>query len=179
MGGGGSAGFASIVEEWANRWRPGLIFLGHSMHDRHWPVGVDDDRMMVLLAGTGGGKNLTSIINNMLSYEGGSMFCMDVKGQNAAVTAQARRDRGQDVYILAPFAEETAHLNPLDGCDPQAPDYFEQIMGIVDDLVIPSDGKNQVWTEWSRIFIGGLTDYELRRNDGEFVPPEEEYGNDQ
>ena len=91
------------------------------------------------------------------------MFCMDVKGQNAAVTAQAQRDRGQDVYILAPFAEETAHLNPLDGCDPQAPDYFEQIMGIVDDLVIPSDGKNQVWTEWSRIVIGGLTDYELRR----------------
>ena len=179
MGGGGSSGFASIAEIWANRWKPGMIFLGHSIEDRHWPVGVDDDRMMVLLAGTGGGKNLTSIIPNMLGYEGGSMFCMDVKRQNADVTAAARRAMGQDVYILDPFGAETAHLNPLDGCDPQAPDYFEQIMGIVDDLVIPGDGKNQVWTEWSRIVIGGLTDYELRRNDGEFVPPEEEYGNEQ
>ena len=42
MGRGGSAGFASILEEWANRWQPGMIFFGHSLHDRHWPVGIED-----------------------------------------------------------------------------------------------------------------------------------------
>ena len=56
MGRGGSAGFASILEEWANRWQPGMIFFGHSLHDRHWPVGVKDDRMLMTLAGNGGGK---------------------------------------------------------------------------------------------------------------------------
>ena len=42
MGRGGSAGFASVIEEWANRWQPGLIFLGHSLHDRRWPIGIAD-----------------------------------------------------------------------------------------------------------------------------------------
>ena len=51
MGRGGSSGFASIVEEWANRWQPGMIFLGHSLHDRHWPVGVKDDRMLMTIGG--------------------------------------------------------------------------------------------------------------------------------
>jgi len=173
MGGGGSAGFASIVEEWGNRWRPGMIFLGHSLHDRHWPVGVRDDRMMMTLAGNGGGKGETAIIPNLLRYPG-SVFCNDTKEQNAAVTAEARRrDLGQDVYVLAPFAKETAHLNPLDGIDPEAPDYVERIKGIVEALVIAGDDKNRVWSEWSKIVIEGLTDFEIRYDDGEFEPPEE------
>ena len=55
-----------------------------------------------------------AIIPNLLTYPG-SVFVNDTKGQNAAVTARARRAMGQDVFVLAPFAEETAHLNPLAG----------------------------------------------------------------
>ena len=87
------------------------------MFDRHWPVGIKDDRMVGAAAGTGGGKNLSFIMPNLLGYEGGSAFVMDVKGENAAVTAAARRAMGQGVHILSPFGEETAHLNPLDGLD--------------------------------------------------------------
>ena len=81
FGRGGSAGFASILEEWANRWRPGMIFLGHSLHDRRWPVGVKDDRMLMTLAGNGGGKGESAIINNLLTYPG-SVFINDTKEQN-------------------------------------------------------------------------------------------------
>ena len=161
MGRGGSAGFASIIEEWANRWQPGMIFLGHSLHDRHWPVGVKDDRMLMTLAGNGAGKAKSAINNNLLTWPG-SVFVNDPKGQNAAVTARARREMGQDVFVLAPFAEETAHLNPLAGLDPEAPDYVERIKGIVEALVIAGEGKDRVWSEWSKIVIEGLIDLEIR-----------------
>jgi hypothetical protein len=166
FGRGGSAGFASILEEWANRWRPGTIFFGHSLHDRHWPVGVKDDRMLMTLAGNGGGKGESAIINNLLTYPG-SVFINDTKEQNAAVTARARREMGQDVFVLAPFAKETAHLNPLAGVDPDAPDYVERIKGIVEALVIAGEGKDRVWSEWSKIVIEGLIDLEIRYHEEE------------
>jgi hypothetical protein len=161
MGRGGSAGFASIFEEWANRWEPGKIFLGHSLHDRHWPVGVRDDRMQMTIAGNGGGKGETAIIPNLLTYRG-SVFVNDTKGQDAAVTARARREMGQDVFLLAAFAKETAHLNPLAGLDPEAPDYVERIKGIVDAIVIAGEGKDRVWSDWARIVLEGLVDLEVR-----------------
>ena len=161
MGRGGSAGFASIVEEWANRWRPGMIFLGHSLHDRSWPVGIRDDRMLMTLAGNGGGKGLTAIIPNLLTYRG-SVFINDTKEQNALVTARARRAMGQNVFVLAPFANKTAHLNPLAGPDPEAPDYVERIKGIVEALVIAGEGKDRIWSDWAKIVIEGLIDLEIR-----------------
>jgi len=163
FGRGGSAGFASIVEEWANRWQPGMIFFGHSLHDRHWPVGIQDQRMLMTLAGNGGGKGDSAIINNLLTYPG-SVFVNDTKGQNAAVTARVRREMGQDTFV---FAAETAHLNPLAGVDPDAPDYVERIKGIAEALVIVTDEKNRVWAEWSKIVIEGLIDLEIRYHEEE------------
>ena len=166
MGRGGSAGFASILEEWANRWQPGMIFFGHSLHDQHWPVGVKDDRMVMTLAGNGGGKGESAIIPNLLTYPG-SVFVNDTKQQNAAVTARARRAMGHDVFVLAPFAKETAHLNPLAGLDPEAADYVEGIKGIAEALVIAGEGKDRVWSEWSKIVIEGLIDLEIRYHEEE------------
>ena len=112
MGGGGSSAFAGICEEWSCRWKPGMILLGASMFDRKWLVGIPDDR------GIGGrrrqrrGKGRSSIIPNLLTYPG-SVYCQDFKGQNAAVTAQRRRDMGQAVHILEPMGEGGARFNPL------------------------------------------------------------------
>jgi hypothetical protein len=174
MGGGGSSAFAGICEEWACRWKPGMILLGASLFDRHWLVGIKDDRMMMTAAGTGAGKGRSSIIPNLLTYPG-SVYCLDVKGQNAAVTAQRRRDMGQVVHILDPMGalmEKGARLNPLEPLDPNARDYVEQIDSIVDALVIASDAKNLFWDESARTLIAGLIDYVVRRDsDGEFEPP--------
>ena len=74
---------------------------------------------------------------------------------------------GQDVFVLAPFAEETAHLNPLAGVDPEAVDYVERIKGIAEALVIATDEKNRVWAEWSKIVIEGLIDLEIRYHEEE------------
>lgn len=175
MGAGGSAGFATIFDEWANRWRPGMIFLGHSLHDRYWPVGIKDDRMMLTIGSNGGGKGETSILPNLLSYPG-SIFCNDVKGQNAAVSAQRRRDLGQTVHILDPMGtlgQGTAHLNPLDALDPQSKNYVEDIFGIVDALVIAGNPQNRFWDESARTVIAGAIDYLVRRQGDEFAPPED------
>ena len=122
--------------------------------------------MLMTLAGNGGGKGESAIINNLLTYPG-SVFINDTKGQNAAVTARARREMGQDVFVLAPFAKETAHLNPLAGLDPEAADYVERIKGIVEALVIAGEGKDRVWSEWSKIVIEGLIDLEIRYHEEE------------
>ena len=92
-----------------------MILLGASMFDRKWLVGIRDDRMMMTAAGTGAGKNRNSIIPNLLTWPG-SIYCQDFKGQNAAVTAQRRRDMGQAVHILDPMAalsENGARFNPF------------------------------------------------------------------
>jgi type IV secretory pathway TraG/TraD family ATPase VirD4 len=185
MGGGGSAGFAGICEEWANRWRPGLILLGHSLFDRRWPVGVKDDRMMSVLGGVGAGKDETVIIPNLLLYAKGSAFVVDVKGQDAAVTAEARRKMGQAVHVLDPMGtlkQGTAHLNPLDALDPASNTYVEDIYAIVDALVIAGHENNRFWSESARTVIAGAIDYAVRRKGEEFVPPadfmEEENVND-
>jgi type IV secretory pathway TraG/TraD family ATPase VirD4 len=119
MGCGGSGGFAGICEEWANRYRPGMIFLGHSLFDRRWPVGMRDDRMLQTLAGTGGGKGESAIINNVLLHNG-SLFVVDFKGQIASVTAEALRAKGYTVHIidhLNVLNNGTASIDPLADLD--------------------------------------------------------------
>ena len=174
QGAGGSSAFAGICEEWCNRWKPGMVLLGASMFDRKWLVGIRDDRMMMTAAGTGAGKNRNSIIPNLLTWPG-SVYCQDFKGQNAAVTAQRRRDMGQAVHILDPMAalsENGARLNPVAPLDPKARDYVEQIDVIVDALVIGGDDKNRFFDDAARTLIAGLIDYVVRcDSDGEFEPP--------
>jgi hypothetical protein len=176
MGGGGSAGFAGICEEWANRWQPGEIFLGHSLFDRHWPVGIKDDRMLCTMAGTGGGKSESALIGNLLLHPG-SVFAVDVKGQLAAVTAEARRKNGQTVHVIDPLnvlGQGTARIEPLSDLDPEALDYVERLRKIVDAMVLSTGEKNRFFDEGARTVIAGGMDFLKRRKTGEFVPPEEE-----
>jgi type IV secretory pathway TraG/TraD family ATPase VirD4 len=173
MGRGGSSAFAGILEEWACRWKPGMVVLGASMFDRHWLVGIKDDRMLLTAAGNGSGKDRCSIIPNLLKYPG-SIYCQDFKGQLAAVTAQARRDMGQSVHILDPMGvlmEKVSCFNPVAMLDPKARDYVEQIDAIVDALVIGGDDKNRFWDDAARTLISGLIDFVVRRDsDREFMP---------
>jgi Type IV secretory system Conjugative DNA transfer len=167
MGRGGSSAFAGIFEEWACRWKPGMILLGASMFDRHWLVGVKDDRHQLTISSTGGGKGRSVILPNLLTYPG-SVLCVDVKGQNAAVSAAQRRAMGQVVHVVDPMGAlkdlgfTSARYNPLAELDPEDPDYTEQLDLIADALVIPSGEKNIYWDESARIVIAGVLDYIVR-----------------
>ena len=145
MGNGGSAGFAGICEEWANRWRPGMIFFGHSLADRHWPVGIRDERMLCTLGGNGSGKGESAIINNVLLHDG-SMFVNDPSGQIAAVTAEALRRKGYEVHIIDHMnvlGQGTSRLDPVAELDPNALNYVSQLKQLVDAMAISSgSGRN-------------------------------------
>ena len=65
---GGSAGFAGICEEWRHAWKPGRILLGASMYDRHWLVGIEDDRHFATIATNRSGKGRDAIIGNLLTW---------------------------------------------------------------------------------------------------------------
>lgn len=70
---------------------------------------------LLTVAPSGTGKGVGCIIPNLLTYRG-SVVCLDIKGENAMVTARRRRDFGK-VFILNPWnvgGIGSNSFNPLD-----------------------------------------------------------------
>ena len=66
-------------------------------------IGTDDDRHVMVIAGSRAGKGVSSIIPNLLNYRG-SMLVIDPKSELASITAEHRaKVLGQKVYVLDPF----------------------------------------------------------------------------
>ena len=69
-------------------------------------LGIDDDRHFLLVGGTRGGKGTGFIVPNLCLWPG-SVVCLDPKGENAMLTADARAEgrngHPQPVYVLDPF----------------------------------------------------------------------------
>ena len=66
-------------------------------------------------APTGSGKGVGVVIPTLLTY-GGSVICLDVKGENFGATSRARVALGDRVFKFAPYDEHrrTHRFNPLD-----------------------------------------------------------------
>lgn len=96
----------------------------HIGHGWHWYA----KGHMFCLGGSGSGKGvsiiLPAILSNSFVGSGSSLFCLDPKGENAAVAAPFLRSRGYDVHIINPFnIMEIADLgnsrwNPFDLIEP-------------------------------------------------------------
>ena len=65
-------------------------------------------------APTGSGKGVGVVIPTLLTY-GGSVICLDVKGENFTATSRARAAIGDRVFKFAPYDDEgrTHRFNPL------------------------------------------------------------------
>ncbi len=124
---------------------PGAFWIGRSPIDDENAIGFDDDRHILLVAGTRSGKGRACIINNLVHWPG-SIVSIDPKGENATLTARRRgtgsefcTGLGQEVYVLDPFGTtdparitETmrAYYNPLadmDAHDPELPRFAARI----------------------------------------------------
>jgi type IV secretion system protein VirD4 len=114
---------------------------------------------LLTLAPTRTGKGVSAVIPNLLDYLG-SVFVLDVKPENAAVTARRRRELGQDVRILDPFAAVGGWdgFNPLDLIDIESPDAIDDARMIADMMVtVEGEGAENVhWNETARAFLAGL-----------------------
>lgn len=118
---------------------------------------------LLTLARTGAGKGVSSVIPNLLTYPG-SILVTDPKGENAAVTARARRMLGQRVHVLDPFGAVGGvdSFNPLDTIDTASVDAFDEATLLADMLVVPDGTSSEDaahWTEEARALLTGLLLY--------------------
>ncbi|WP_096703523.1 type IV secretory system conjugative DNA transfer family protein [Magnetospirillum sp. 15-1] len=132
------------------------------------PLGLDDDRHFVTIAGSRSGKGTSAIIPNLCLYPG-SVVCLDPKGENATLTAARRgggaegcEGMGQPVFVLDPFGvadvpdELRAGLNPLALLDPDSPSVVNDAELLAEGLVVSTDPRDAHWDESARNFIKGL-----------------------
>lgn len=128
-------------------------------------VFYDGDCHAITQAPNRSGKGRTVLIPHLAHYSG-SMVVNDIKGENAYITAQWRRDRlGQKVYILNPYGLfeddfkaqgfKTARFNPLASFDPSAKDFILRIDTLAADLVKSHDPRHDFWTNSARQLVGG------------------------
>jgi len=115
---------------------------------------------LLTVAPTRAGKGTGAVIPALLTHQG-SMVVTDLKGENVAVTARARRAMGQRVLTLDPFGVATASsagYNPLDRIDPSATDAIDDARALADMLVVASaPGTTEAfWDEEARALLVGL-----------------------
>jgi len=109
---------------------------------------------IVTVAPTGAGKGTGCIIPALLRYAG-PVVVVDPKGENYAVTAQRRRELGQEVILLDPFnitGEENRHrFNPLDLTDPTSDRFVEDVATLSNLIAVPRshDGNDDYF--WNRM----------------------------
>lgn len=109
----------------------------------------------ILIAKTGSGKGTKAILPTLLRGYESSIWCIDVKAENAAVSARARRAHS-DVHIMNPWGEHADHfarlgfapatynlLDMLDRNDPNAVS-IAQALAVT---ICPQEGdeKNSFW----------------------------------
>ena len=112
-------------------------------------------------APTGAGKGVGAVIPNLLEYPG-SALVLDIKGENVAVTARARRELGHQVFVVDPFGVTggNAHaFNLLDRLDVGHPDCVSESAALADCLVIvDKEGANH-FDETAKNLLQGLMLY--------------------
>jgi hypothetical protein len=161
----------------------GQIWVGETFDDEPAPIGYRDDRHVLLVSGTRGGKGTGIIIPNLCLWPG-SAIVIDPKGENATVTAR-RRGSGSDyayglhqtVRILDPFGEVQldpslkARYNPLDAIDPSSDFAVDDAGRIAAALVVVENRNDPFWEQAARNLIKALIlhvltskNFEGRRN---------------
>ena len=127
------------------------------------PKGADrrfrHDGHVLTCAPTGAGKGIGAVIPNLLTYPG-SAFVLDLKGETYAVTARARREIGQEVYLIDPFGIAGGRgqaMNWLDALDPDDPEVVSLSGALADMLVIGTGGESDPhWNDTARELLRGL-----------------------
>ncbi|MBA4232458.1 MAG: TRAG family protein [Ralstonia sp.] len=126
-------------------------------------VGSIDNRHVLTVAGSRGGKGVSLIVPNLLMYDG-SAIAIDPKGELAAITARARRQKGQKVIILDPYdasgLNAPGSFNPLDQLDAKKGSVKDDAGLIADALIIGSE-REPHFTDTARILVKTLILYTL------------------
>jgi len=122
------------------------------------PVGWQDDRHMVTVAGSRAGKTRSLILPNLRRYTG-AVVCVDPKGELTKETAADRRKFGP-VWVLDPFGETgqpSARFNPFDELRRSPPlTLSADAAQVADALIIPPERADHHWTDSAKNLLTGL-----------------------
>jgi type IV secretion system protein VirD4 len=116
---------------------------------------------LITISKTRGGKGVSSVVPNLLDHKG-SCFCIDIKGENLAITGKQRTTFGK-VYAIAPFDNYSSQFNPLDFVRPGI-DEVDDASLVASLIVTPSSGDDGFWEREARALITGLILYAVRHN---------------
>jgi type IV secretory pathway TraG/TraD family ATPase VirD4 len=148
--------------------RSDRVWIGEALNDSATSFGYADDRHVLLVSGTRGGKGAGIIVPNLCNHRG-SCIVIDPKGENATVTARRRgagsdyaRGLGQDVKILDPFnevplaSELKARFNPLDVIDPESDLAVDDAARIAASIIVKESKSDPYWEDAARGLLKGL-----------------------
>lgn len=118
---------------------------------------------LLICAPPGTGKGTTIIIPTLLDFWQ-SVFVIDPKGENAAVTMRHRRDNlGQSVHVLNPWKMHgipTSRINPLDLLERDDINCVSNATFLADLIMIPNPGSHDsFWDESAKAMLVGLMLY--------------------
>lgn len=122
-------------------------------------IGRTDDRHVLTVAGSRGGKGVSLIKPNLWFYDG-SIVATDPKGELARETAAHRRKMGQRVVVLDPFGAsgdtQAMGWNPLQEIDLAHHDAIDDVLSIAEAMVqVPDKGETH-WAEAAQGLVQGL-----------------------
>lgn len=124
------------------------------------PLQYTGDRHLLTVAPTRSGKGVSSIIPNLLTYQG-SAVVIDPKGENAMITAKRRSEGlGQTVHVVDPWGITglpSSRFNPLEWLDPADEDVNENAMILADSIVTPlAGGRDPFWDDEAKALLMGF-----------------------
>lgn len=118
---------------------------------------------MLTCAPSGAGKGIGVVIPNLLEY-GGSVFCVDIKGENFAVTSERRKELGQNIVLVDPFgvtgSDNQDAFNLMDWLKTFPDDLTSDSQMIADALVVVgNNGDSDFWNDSARDLLRGIIAY--------------------
>lgn len=120
------------------------------------------DKHALTIAPTRAGKGVSHIVPNLLSHKG-SVVVIDPKGENALITAKARMEMGQEVYLYDPWniaahklGMQPARYNSMDWLKLADIDSPENAMILADALVMDEVKGEAFWREEAKALIQGV-----------------------
>ncbi len=136
-----------------------------SRHSKRRKLVVDESEAHVLVvAPTGSGKGRNLMIPTLLASHAPAVV-VDVKGEAAAVTADARRRMGHDVHILDPFkivTDAPDTFNPLDVVESNDLTIGDEALEIAEGIVGPDGShRDRFWDNWARSVISAMLEFAI------------------
>lgn len=109
---------------------------------------------MITMAPTRSGKGVGIVIPTLLTWKG-SVFVLDIKGENYDITSPYRRSLGHRILKFAPVFEDSHGYNPLAEIELGTYGELEQVRGVV-ELLIPVDKGDTFFGPNARNFLTGV-----------------------